>query len=173
MPIFLSKIHKMTAVILLSICTLPSLVHATGDIKRGKYLVQLGGCNDCHTPGYFLGKSDTSRYLGGSDVGFFVPNLGTFVGPNITSDTETGIGKWSEDDIVNALQKGLTPDGRELAPVMPWSAFVNLTKAVAQAIAAYLKSLPPVHSAVPGPFGPSERVTVPTLRVVAPDPSAN
>ena len=42
-------------------------------IARGEYLVTLGGCNYCHTPGYFLGKPDMSRFLGGSDVGFEIP----------------------------------------------------------------------------------------------------
>ena len=58
----------------------------------GKYLVTISGCNDCHTPGYFFGKPDMSRFLGGSDVGFEIPGLGVFVGPNITPDRETGIG---------------------------------------------------------------------------------
>lgn len=39
-------------------------------VARGRYLVRIGGCNDCHTPGYFLGKPDASRFLSGSDVGF-------------------------------------------------------------------------------------------------------
>ena len=53
-------------------------------VERGKYLVALGGCFDCHTPGYFLGKPDMARYLGGSDVGFEMPGLGVFVAPNLT-----------------------------------------------------------------------------------------
>ena len=60
-----------------------------GQIERGKYLVTLGGCNDCHTPDYFFGKPDMARFLGGSDVGFEMPGLGTFVGPNLTPDTAT------------------------------------------------------------------------------------
>jgi mono/diheme cytochrome c family protein len=62
-------------------------------LERGKYLVTFGGCLDCHTPGYFFGKPDFSRYLGGSDVGFLLPGLGIFVGPNLTPDKETGLGK--------------------------------------------------------------------------------
>ena len=50
-------------------------------IERGKYLVAFGSCNDCHTPGSFLGKRDVSRRLGGSDVGFSLPGMGVFVGP--------------------------------------------------------------------------------------------
>src|ERR1700712_1495083 len=70
----------------------------TAAVARGKYLVQFGGGSDCHTPGYFLGKVDMSRYLGGSDVGFRIPP-GTFVGPNLTPDKETRLGKTSDEDI--------------------------------------------------------------------------
>jgi mono/diheme cytochrome c family protein len=137
-------------------------------IRRGQYLVTFGGCNDCHTPGYFLGKADENRYLGGSDVGLSVPGLGTFVGPNLTPDRETGLGNWSNEDITNALQKGITPEGRELAPVMPWHAFAHLTPQDANAIAIYLRTLPPVSNKVPGPFGPNEHSSVPVLKVVGP-----
>jgi mono/diheme cytochrome c family protein len=55
---------------------------AAAQVERGKYLVTLGGCTDCHTPGYFFGKPDAARYLGGSEVGFEIPGLGVFHGPN-------------------------------------------------------------------------------------------
>ena len=129
-------------------------------IARGKYLVEFGGCNDCHTPGYFFGKPDTSRYLSGSDVGFEIPKVGVFVGPNLTPDKETGLGNWTTAQIVAALQTGVLPDGRVLATIMPWPAFAKLTKADALAIAAYLQSLPPVHNRAAGPFGPDEKVPV-------------
>lgn len=139
------------------------------EIKRGQYLASLGGCNDCHTPGYFLGKPDTARFLGGSDVGFEIPNLGTFYGPNLTPDRETGLGKWSAAEIVKAIKKGERPDGRILAPVMPWHAFANLTDADARTITAFLKSLPPVSNKVPGPFGPGEKPTSFVMKVVPPE----
>ena len=110
-------------------------------VARGKYLVTLGGCNDCHTPGYFLGKPDMTRFLGGSDVGFAIPKVGVFVPPNLTPDAETGLGTWSKEQIVAAITKGKRPDGRELAPIMPWRALAHLTPSDAQAIAAYLKTL--------------------------------
>ena len=141
-------------------------------IERGKYLVTFGGCFDCHTAGYFFGKPDMARYLGGSDVGFEMPGLGVFVGPNLTPDPETGLGKWTEAQIVTALQTGKRPDGRELAPIMPWRSFANLTKSDAQAIAAYLKSLKPVAHQVPGPFGPDEKAPVFRMRVVPPEAAA-
>jgi len=141
-------------------------------IERGKYLVTFGGCFDCHTPGYFFGKPDMARYLGGSDVGFEIPGLGTFVAPNLTPDPETGLGKWTEAQIATALKTGRRPDGRELAPIMPWRSFAHLTKSDAQAIAAYLKSLPAIAHQVPGPFGPDEKAPVFRMKVVPPETAA-
>ncbi|MEH2513829.1 mono/diheme cytochrome c family protein [Nitrobacteraceae bacterium AZCC 1564] len=138
-------------------------------VERGRYLVQLGACNDCHTPGYLFGKPDMSRFLGGSDVGFEVPGMGTFVGPNLTPDKETGLGNWTTEEIVTVLQTGVRPDGRMLAPPMPWRAYANLTKDDVLAIVSYLKSLPPVHRDVPGPFGASEKPTVPRMTILPPD----
>src|ERR1700683_871569 len=89
-------------------------------VARGKYLVGLMSCTDCHTPGHFLGKEDATKYLGGSDVGFAIPGLGVFVGPNLTPDKDTGLGNWTPAQIVTALTKGETPEGRILAPPMPW-----------------------------------------------------
>ncbi|HKN26620.1 MAG TPA: cytochrome c [Roseiarcus sp.] len=129
---------------------------ADSQIERGKYLVTIGGCNDCHTPGYFLGKPDFSRTLGGSDVGFTIPGLGAFVAPNLTPDKETGLGNWTSEQIVAAFTTGVRPDGRKLAPIMPYNGFSHLTADDAQAIVAYLRSLPLVKNAVPGPFGPKE-----------------
>jgi mono/diheme cytochrome c family protein len=133
-------------------------------VERGKYLVALGGCFDCHTSGYFLGKPD---------MGFEIPGLGVFVAPNLTPDPETGLGKWTEAQIVTALQTGKRPDGRELAPIMPWRAFANLTKSDAHAIAAFLKSLPPVSNQVPGPFGPDEKASVLRMKVLPPETAAS
>jgi hypothetical protein len=65
---------------------------ADPQVARGKYLTSVIPCTDCHTPGIFLGKPDMTRYLGGSDVGFDVPGLGVFYGPNLTPDKETGLG---------------------------------------------------------------------------------
>lgn len=142
------------------------------EAARGKYLVQLGGCNDCHTAGYLLGKVDTSRYLGGSDVGLEVPGLGVFVAPNLTPDKDTGLGNWTKQEIVTAIRTGVRPDGRVLAPIMPWRGLAALTNADADAIADFLESLPPVVHKVPGPFGPNEKVPVPRMTVVPPTESA-
>ena len=137
-------------------------------VGRGKYLVTLASCHDCHTPGYFLGKPDMARYLGGSDVGFELPGLGVFHGPNLTPDKETGLGNWADAQIVTALQTGVRPDGRVLAPIMPWHAFAALTKQDGDAIVAFLRSVPAVTHKVPGPFGPSEVPTSFVMKIVPP-----
>jgi mono/diheme cytochrome c family protein len=149
----------------------PSLAARAADpemIARGKYLVTLAGCHDCHTPGYFLGKPDMARYLGGSDVGFELPGLGVFHGPNLTPDKETGLGAWTDEQVRTALQTGVRPDGRTLAPIMPWHAFASLTRQDAEAIVAFLRSLPAVQHQVPGPFGPAETPTSFVMKIVPP-----
>ena len=143
-------------------------VLAQDAVARGKYLTTFGGCHDCHTPGYFFGKPDDTRQLGGSEVGFEIPGLGVFHGPNLTPDKETGLGNWSSDAIVTALQTGVRPDKRILAPIMPWKAFAQLTRDDATAIAAYLKSIPPVRNKVPGPFGPTEKPTSFVMKIIPP-----
>ncbi len=140
---------------------------ADPQVERGRYLVQIGGCTDCHTPGNFFGHPDMTRFLGGSDVGFAVPGLGVFVGPNLTPDNETGLGRWTAPQIVTAITTGVRPDGRILAPPMPWRNLSGLTHEDALAIAAYLKSLPPVSRKVAGPFGPAEP---PSVFVMSPVP---
>jgi mono/diheme cytochrome c family protein len=157
-----------TCVTAVALAWLSSGAQAQDPVARGKYLVAFGGCNDCHTPGYFFGKPDDTRHLGGSEVGFEIPGLGVFHGPNLTPDKETGLGNWSNDEIVTSLQTGVRPDKRVLAPIMPWKAFAQLTKADAMAIAAYLKSIPAVSNKVPGPFGPSETPTGFVMKIVPP-----
>src|SRR5215472_4867450 len=90
--------------VVLCLCLQSAGAEPAGDqIARGKYLVGISGCNDCHTPGYFLGKPDPAKYLGGSDVGFAIPGLGVFVGPNLTPDKETGLGNFTAQQIATAI----------------------------------------------------------------------
>jgi mono/diheme cytochrome c family protein len=161
---------KTIAAALAALCVplvVPPLAQAADPaaVARGKYLVTVASCHDCHTPGYFLGKPDMARYLGGSDVGFELPGLGTFLGPNLTPDKETGLGNWTD---AAAIQTGARPDGRMLAPIMPYHAFANLTPDDVQAIVAFLRSIPPVQHKVEGPFGPAETPTVYVMKVVPP-----
>jgi|SRR6185437_9975571 mono/diheme cytochrome c family protein len=137
-------------------------------VARGKYLVTLGGCQDCHTPGHFFGKPDAARVLGGSEVGFEIPGLGVFYGPNLTPDKATGLGGWTDAQIIAAFRTGVRPDGRALAPIMPWRALAVLTDQDAAAIVAFLRSLPPVNNMVPGPFGPTQTPTSFVMKIVPP-----
>jgi mono/diheme cytochrome c family protein len=135
-------------------------------IDRGKYLVGIMGCADCHSPLDSEGGPDMSRALTGG-IGFELPGLGIFWAPNLTPD-ETGLAAWSEAEIVTAIRTGIRPDGRNLVPVMPWPAFSSLTDEDAAAIAAYLKTLPPVENAVPAPVGPGEPALAPYFTMVFP-----
>ena len=134
-------IRTAIAAIALSYAPLAPSFADDAAVARGKYLVTLGGCQDCHTPGHFFGKPDMARALGGSEVGFEIPGLGTFYGPNLTPDKETGLGGWTDAEIMTAFQTGTRPDGRLLAP---------LTRDDAQSVVAYLRSLPPVATRGPG-----------------------
>jgi len=159
------------ALCLVALCS--ASADAQSQIERGRYLATLGDCTDCHTAGYFFGKPDMTRYLGGSDVGFEIPGLGTFVGPNLTPDKETGLGGWTIEEIAAALTTGVRPDGRILAPIMPWHALAHLTKPDVLALVAFLRSLPPVSHKVPGPFGPNEKPAVFVMKVIPPEGAAS
>ncbi|WP_207484752.1 c-type cytochrome [Arenibaculum pallidiluteum] len=141
---------------------------AEDPVKRGEYLSRIMDCTGCHTPGGLTGKPEADRYLSGSELGLAIPDLGVFYPPNLTPDDETGLGTWSEADIVRALRTGTRPNGRILAPVMPWVSYASLTDGDAAAIAAYLKSLPAVSHRVPPPLGPKEQPRTPYLGVVVP-----
>lgn len=158
------------ATALVSAATALAILPARADdaqIARGKYLVIVAGCSDCHTPGALLGAPDMKRYLGGSDVGFAIPGQGVFVGENLTPDKDTGLGGWTSEQIIAAIRTGKTPEGRDLSPVMPFAAFSHLADADAEAIAAFLKSLHPVSNKVKN-FGPKEPVTVSVSAVLPP-----
>lgn len=107
---------------------------------RGEYLTRAADCVVCHTaPG---GKS----FAGGLafDLGF-----GTLYSANITPDRDSGIGGFTDDDFVNALQKGVSKDGVHLYPAMPYASYTGMPREDILAIKAYLFSLPPEKSAAP------------------------
>ncbi|HTR96489.1 MAG TPA: c-type cytochrome [Candidatus Acidoferrales bacterium] len=124
-------------------------------IERGKYLTTIMGCNDCHTPGTFAGAPDFSRQLSGTEYGWQGPWGVTFAS-NLTPDPESGLGYWSEDEIVKAFRSGVKNDGKPVMPPMPWQDFSVLNDADAHAIATYLMSLPPVQHKVPDDLPPGQ-----------------
>jgi len=111
-------------------------------IAHGRYLSIIMGCNDCHTPGTLYGAPDTTRRLSGSELGW-KGAWGISFPRNLTPDS-TGIGSWTEEQIVVAIREGRRPDGSPVMPPMPWATYANMTNDDAYALAAYLKSLPAV-----------------------------
>ncbi len=126
-------------------------VRAETALDRGRYRVKLMHCGGCHTTGSLTGRPDPAKYLGGAEVGWLVPTLGVFYPSNLTPDPEPGIGNWTKQDIVKLLRTGETPEGRIVAPMMPWRAYSQASDADLEAIAEYLKSVPAVKNEVPGP----------------------
>ena len=134
-------------------------------IERGRYLVEIMLCADCHSPQTEEGPNLSLALTGG--LGFEVPGLGIFWAPNLTP-AATGLGGWSEEEIVTALRTGIRSDGRVLAPIMPYRFFASLTDEDASAIARYLQSVPPVENAVPEPVEPGGAANAPYLTMVVP-----
>ena len=137
-------------------------------VQRGKYLASIMDCGGCHMPGALTGKPDMARPLAGESIGFEIPGLGIFYPPNLTPDRDTGIGRWSEAEIIKAMRTGVRPDGRELSPAMPWRAYAALSDTDARALAAHLKSLKPVANQVPAMVGSGQPAKAPYMTVVMP-----
>ena len=156
---------------------------AQSPVERGKYLVTIAGCNDCHTP-KLMGPNgpspDTTKLLAGHPEGEKMPapprlspegpwaitvagDLTAWSGPwgqsfaaNLTPDKNTGLGIWTEDMFIKAIRTGKhMGTSRDILPPMPWQAFAQMTDADLKAIFAYLQSLPPVTNHVPDPIPPS------------------
>ena len=133
----------------------PAAMTQEQKIARGKYLTTIGSCLDCHTPGTFYNAPDTTRWLSGSELGWVGP-WGTSYAANLTPDMETGIGSYTEDDIVNVFRHGVKKSGAPVMPPMPWPNLSHLSDEDAYAIAAFLKSLPPVVHKVPALVPPGK-----------------
>jgi mono/diheme cytochrome c family protein len=117
-------------------------------LEHGRYLVEtIAGCGNCHTPRLPDGRPDDSKNLAGAFV-IEEPVFRAYA-PNITPDMETGIGSWSEDDIVDVLHNARKPDGTYLGPPMSFGWYRNLSDTDARAIAMYIKSVPAVRNEVP------------------------
>jgi len=153
-------------------------------IVRGKYLVTIGGCHDCHTPKVMTDKGpalDTTRLLSGHNKDEKLPLLdknagkdgwarftmgltaavgpwGTSFAANLTPH-DTGIGSMTFEQFETVLRRGKYKgmDGsRDLLPPMPWFNFIDAKEEDLRAIFAYLKSLPPVDNQVPLPIPPAQ-----------------
>jgi len=135
-------------------------------VARGRYLVHAEMCGLCHTQINRTGiyRGDDYYLAGGMRVDVY-PH-GKYVSRNLTSDPETGLGNWSVEEIVEALQNG-NARGRPLNPLdMPWHWLYAYPKEDAIAIASYLKTLPPVRNSIPPPlhYGVLETIAVKLTR---------
>ncbi|HVG39996.1 MAG TPA: hypothetical protein VM888_00195 [Chitinophagaceae bacterium] len=154
-------------------------------IVRGEYLATIGQCNDCHSPKNMTPQGpviDSARLLSGFNATMKMPPLpaadfkpgpwgrmaldGTaFAGPwgisytaNLTPDSATGIGAWTEEVFVKTLRTGKhlgDANGRDILPPMPWFNVAKMTDDDLSALFAYLRSIPPVNNRVPAPQPPT------------------
>ncbi len=113
----------------------------------GAYLAKLAHCVQCHTPVGPDGRRDFARQLGAGGLSVEI-SWGTRTAANITPDPETGIGLWTDDQIVAALSRGVRPDGTTLSPIMPWPYWRTMKPEDLKAIVAWLRTLRPVAHAV-------------------------
>ncbi|MBK8157850.1 MAG: cytochrome c [Rhodospirillaceae bacterium] len=155
-----------SATLLLAIGMVPA--KAEDQVARGAYLANIMDCGGCHNTGAFTPKPNLETPLAGSDIGFEIPGMGVFYPPNLTPDKKTGLGEWTDAQIIAAFTTGVRPGGRILAPAMPWMSYGHITKEDAADLVAYLRTLPAVDHQVPGPFGAGEKVTAPYMSVVMP-----
>ena len=121
-----------------SVCAQMAMAGDASLLERGEYLLHAGGCTVCHT----ADEGDAPPLAGGHAL---ETPFGTFYSPNITSDVETGIGGWTDDDFVDALWHGVAPDGSSYYPAFPYTSYTGMSREDALAIKAYLFSLDPVH----------------------------
>lgn len=182
-----NKFHYLG--ILLSLCiantSFASDNKPSDSLSRGKYLVEFGGCNDCHTPKVF-GKQGPkpvmAKLLSGYQADGKLPkipkgvlgpkkwgaisnnDLTAWVGPwgvsfaaNLTPDKETGLGAWTEETFITAMRSGKHQGtGRNILPPMPWFSLAALTDDDLKSIFAFLHSIPAVKNKVPQPIPPKK-----------------
>ena len=108
--------------------------------ERGELLFDIGGCTNCHT------SKDGPLLAGGEPI---VSPFGTFYAPNITPDSETGIGGWSNEEFIQAMRFGISPEGEPYYPAFPFTSYTKMSDDDLRALKAYLDSIPPVQAENP------------------------
>lgn len=159
---------RLTAAAALAALGVCASAQAETLVERGQYLAHIMDCGGCHNIGSFTPTPNMETPLGGSGIGFQIPGMGTFYPPNLTPDAETGLGTWSDAEVITAFTTGMRPDGRPLSPAMPWMSYAHINADDATALVAYLRSLKPVSNKVPGPFGAEDKPTAPYMTIVMP-----
>ena len=123
--------------------TAAALPKHTADLANGERLFHAGGCLSCHKPD----KADTAAdpKLPSGGMAMHTP-AGDLYPPNLTPDPETGLAKWTDLDFVNAVQRGISPDGQHYIPAFPYTSYAQMKTEDVLDIRAYLASLAPVTS---------------------------
>ena len=123
-------------------------------VARGRYLVNhVSDCFGCHSDHHFdlygMPVKPGTEGMGGFpfDETFGVP--GVVAAQNITPDPETGLGKWTDGEVIRAFRDGITRDGDPLFPMMPYRGYSQMSDEDAEAVVAYLRTLKPVRNTVP------------------------
>jgi mono/diheme cytochrome c family protein len=188
LPLFVALLFGATALVSFThiqnnVPTAPTPTYTPAQIAKGRYLVQIMGCADCHAPKQFGPQGpvpDPALGLSGHPANVPVPPVNKeaaggwvlfhpmntiAVGPwgasfaaNLTPH-ETGIGNWTEAQFIIALTEGKSKGirtARPLLPPMPWPNYVGMKKEDLVAMFAYLKSCKPVENNVPQPIGPDK-----------------
>jgi len=155
-------------------------------LERGRYLVTIAGCQDCHSPKVIgphgapvphpmkmLSGQQADSKLPGMPDGVLGPDkwagatnsdMTAWIGPwgvsfaaNLTPDPATGLGGWTEEMFIKTIRTGKhMGTGRQILPPMPWENYARMTDQDLKDLFAYLKSLPPVRNAVPQPVPPAQ-----------------
>lgn len=110
-------------------------------LKRGRYLVTIAHCLECHTPRSSSGH-DYANAAGKGGKAFKGP-WGEVISANITANPTEGLGQWSDDDIRRAITEGVSRDGRKLKPPMGYASYAKMTRQDQDAIIAFVRTLPP------------------------------
>jgi mono/diheme cytochrome c family protein len=147
----------------------------TPNAANGEIIFNAGGCSSCHA----VPNQPDRLQLGG---GVAIPSpFGTFYAPNISPDPNDGIGRWSEADFVNAVMRGVSPEGTQYFPAFPYTSYAHATVQDVRDLFAFLRTLPPVKGKVrdhdvPFPFNIRRNVGLWKLlffdgRLIVPDQS--
>jgi mono/diheme cytochrome c family protein len=139
-------IRTAASLILLGAIAMPIVASAQGAdaerVKRGEYIFRAADCYSCHTDT----KNNGQPLAGGAAI---KTPFGTFYPPNITPDTEFGIGLWSDQDFLRALRDGIAPDGSHYYPAFPYTSFTGMTNQDILDLKAYIFTLPAVSAEAP------------------------